>query len=190
LRGSNFGLTGKLHGTKLEKIKFLFVPPVSRVDQRQTKDILRYIMPKSCCAFGECKARCAPIIGDCKYCKAKYCAIHRLPAVHAAARPSAEKSKMITLFAVIEPGAARRAPALSAPLTVTGRTGAHVRRNEGLQGGGFQSQRGKTRERALRRAQGVGRGAHAARSRSILFLMSFGHEGLALAASAASECCT
>ena len=106
---------------------------------------------------------------------------------YAATRPSAEKSK-IDDFSVA--GAARQAPARSGPLTVAGRTGAHVRRHEGLQGGGFQSQRGKTRERALRRAQGVGRGAHAARSRSILFLMSFGHEGLALAASAASECCT
>ena len=49
------------------------------------------IMPKSCCAFGDCKERCAPIIGDCKYCKAKYCAIHRLPEVRGNA---AERGKV------------------------------------------------------------------------------------------------
>jgi hypothetical protein len=43
-------------------------------------------MAKSCCAKEECKERCAPIIGDCKYCNAKYCALHRLPEVRVRVR--------------------------------------------------------------------------------------------------------
>ena len=39
---------------------------------------------QTCCAVEECKERTAPIIGDCKYCQAKYCANHRLPEVRAA----------------------------------------------------------------------------------------------------------
>ena len=38
---------------------------------------------KSCCAHEGCSQRTAPIIGDCKYCTSKYCAVHRLPEAHA-----------------------------------------------------------------------------------------------------------
>ena len=44
---------------------------------------LRGGVKKSKCAVEDCKERCAPIIGDCKYCNAKFCAMHRLPEVHA-----------------------------------------------------------------------------------------------------------
>lgn len=48
-------------------------------------------MPK--CVFRECNGRPAPIIGDCKYCKGKYCSIHRLPESHCCSEMSACKSK-------------------------------------------------------------------------------------------------
>ena len=35
---------------------------------------------KNRCAH--CQAKSAPIIGDCKYCKMKYCGSHRLPEAH------------------------------------------------------------------------------------------------------------
>ena len=37
---------------------------------------------KSRCAFPDCKKKCAPIVGDCKYCLSKFCSTHRLPEEH------------------------------------------------------------------------------------------------------------
>ena len=38
-------------------------------------------MPK--CQFEGCKKKAALIVGDCSYCKSKFCALHRLPEGHA-----------------------------------------------------------------------------------------------------------
>ncbi|KAH8557010.1 hypothetical protein BGW37DRAFT_475162 [Umbelopsis sp. PMI_123] len=35
------------------------------------------------CAFGTCTDKAVKIVGDCRYCEAKFCARHRLPEAHA-----------------------------------------------------------------------------------------------------------
>lgn len=39
-------------------------------------------MPKTECAFESCHLQVAVIIGDCKYCKKRWCGKHRLPEAH------------------------------------------------------------------------------------------------------------
>ena len=48
----------------------------------ETDHPIKNLSKKSRCAFSECKRKCALFIGDCNYCKCKYCDVHRLPEVH------------------------------------------------------------------------------------------------------------
>ncbi len=55
-------------------------------------------MAKTICDYeddanGKCIAQCAMIIGDCKYCRKKYCGKHRLPESHRCANMTACKEE-------------------------------------------------------------------------------------------------
>lgn len=43
---------------------------------------LRGGITKRTCALDECNSRAVLIVGDCNYCKEKYCSLHRLPEDH------------------------------------------------------------------------------------------------------------
>ena len=40
------------------------------------------IQKKNTCKYGDCKKRAAIIVGDCSFCRLKFCSAHRLPEVH------------------------------------------------------------------------------------------------------------
>ena len=128
---------------------------------------------QTCCAVEECKERTAPIIGDCKYCQTKYCANHRLPEVRAAR--SCACQACARALPPLQRGA-RRAWGLARGGALNARAcaGAQVRRHEGVQGGGLQPQRGEARERALHRAQGVGRRGNGVHARFYSFAVAIG----------------
>ena len=48
----------------------------------ETNHSIKSLIKKPRCTFSECKRKCALFIGNCSYCKSKYCDIHRLPEIH------------------------------------------------------------------------------------------------------------
>jgi predicted nucleic acid binding AN1-type Zn finger protein len=44
-----------------------------------------HMAKKTKCALSVCQDRAVAILGDCKYCEARYCSKHRLPEMHACA---------------------------------------------------------------------------------------------------------